>query len=54
MGSRDVNADEVMERRVASVTGGSSGDSEMEAWRSSSAICGVNYTGIGELDRRTA
>ena len=51
MGSRDANADEVIERRVVSVVVAcfDSGDSEMVAWRSSSAICGVNYTGIGEL-----
>jgi hypothetical protein len=55
MGSRDVNADEVMERRVTSVGISivDSGVSVADAWRSSSAICGVNYTGIGELERRT-
>jgi hypothetical protein len=54
IGSSDVSADEVIERRVASVadTCFDSGDSGQDAWRSSSDICGVNYTGIGELERR--
>ena len=42
-----------MERRVSSMstTASSLGDSEADARRSSSAICGVNYTGMGELER---
>jgi hypothetical protein len=54
MGSNDASADDVIERRVTSVSVAclDSGDSAQDAWRSSSAICGVNYTGIGELERR--
>jgi hypothetical protein len=55
MGSKEVSAEEVMERRVVSVAsaGSAFGDSEADARRSSSSFCGVNYTGIGELERRT-
>jgi hypothetical protein len=55
MGNREVSAEDVMERRVVSVasTGPAFGDSEADVWRSSSSFCGVNYTGIGELERRT-
>lgn len=55
IGSKEVNADEVNDRRVGSAADAilDPGDSDTDAWRSSSAICGVNYTGIGELDWRT-
>jgi hypothetical protein len=61
IGSKEVNADEVIERGGYSASGSccvSVGDSETDACRSSSAICGVNQTGVtgvgvGECERRT-
>jgi hypothetical protein len=51
MGSRDVSAEDVIERRVTSAFACPvSGDSDEDAWRPSSVVCGVNYTGKGELD----
>ena len=54
-GSKDVSADEVISRWLdpgAVACFDPLGDSEQDACISSSAKCGVNYTGIGEIERR--